>query len=152
MPLGRPTESLEITDEEKEKLRTIALRPKSAQAMAMRARIILNCAQGLSNAQVAAKLHIAGATVGKWRERFRRRRLEGLLDEPRPGAPRTISDRQVEEVVTRTLESMPADSTHWSTRSMAAKTDLSQTAIVRIWKAFGLQPHRVETFKLSKDP
>ena len=152
MRTGRPKNPLEITAEEREKLRTIALRPKSAQSMAMRARIVLGCAQGMSNSQVAQQLHITGATVGKWRERFRLLRLEGLLDEPRVGAPRKITDRQVEKVVTKTLESMPAHSTHWSTRLMAQKTGLSQTAIVRIWRAFGLQPHRVENFKFSKDP
>lgn len=130
----------------------LARRPKSAQAMAMRARIVLGCDEGLGNGSVAKKLRITGATVGKWRERFRVERLEGLLDEPRPGAPRSITDTQVEDVVTRTLESMPENSTHWSTRLMAQKAGLSQTAIVRIWRAFGLQPHRAENFKLSKDP
>ena len=152
MRTGRPKNPLEMTAEEGDKLRTIALRPKSAQSMAMRARIVLRCAQGMSNSEVAHQLHLTCATVGKWRERFRRFRLEGLLDEPRVGAPRTITDRQVEEVVTKTLESMLANSTHWSTRLMAQKTGLSQTAIVRIWRAFGLQPHRVENFKFSKDP
>ena len=118
----------------------------------MRARIVLGCDEGLSNGAVAKKLQITGATVCKWRERFRVNRLEGLLDEPRPGAPRSIADKQVEAVVTKTLESMPANSTHWSTRLMAKKAGLSQTAIVRIWHAFGLQPHRVENFKFSKDP
>ena len=117
-----------------------ARRPKSAQAFAIRARIVLACAEGLSNGAAAKKLHLTGATVCKWRERFRVSRLEGLLDEPRPGAPRSITDAQVEEVVTQTLESMPVNSTHWSTRLMAEKTGLSQTAIVRIWRAFGLQP------------
>ena len=130
----------------------LARRPKSAQAMAMRARIVLGCDEGLSNGAVAKQLQITGATVCKWRERFRVNRLEGLLDEPRPGAPRSIADGQVEAVVTKTLESMPANSTHWSTRLMAKKAGLSQTAIVRIWRAFGLQPHRVENFKFSKDP
>jgi len=152
MRTGRPKKSLEIAGDEREKLRTISLRPKSAQAMAMRARIVLFCGQGMSNAEVARRLHITGATVGKWRERFRQFRLEGLLDEPRVGAPRKISDQKIEEVVTKTLESMPAHSTHWSTRLMAAETGLSQNAIVRIWRAFGLQPHRVEHFKFSKDP
>ncbi len=152
MRTGRPKNPLELTDEEREKLPTIALLPKSAQAMAMRARIVLGCDEGLSNGAVAKKLRITGATVCKWRERFRVNRLEGLLDEPRPGAPRSIRDAQVEDVVTRTLESMPENSTHWSTRLMARKTGLSQTAIVRIWRAFGLQPHRVENFKFSKDP
>jgi transposase len=118
----------------------------------MRARIVLGCSDGLSNGDVAKRLGITGATVCKWRERFRVDRLEGLLDEPRPGAPRSITDAQVEEVVTKTLESMPVNSTPWSTRLMAQNTGLSQTAIVRIWRAFGLHPHRVENFKFSKDP
>ena len=130
----------------------LARRPKSAQAVAMRARIVLGCSDGLSNGDVAKRLGITGATVCKWRERFRAERLEGLLDEPRPGAPRSITDAQVEDVITKTLESLPMNSTHWSTRLMAQKTGLSQTAIVRIWRAFGLQPHRVENFKFSKDP
>jgi transposase len=152
MRTGRPKNPIEISDEDCEKLRMIARRPKSSQAMALRAQIVLHCAQGMSNSEVARRLHVTGATAGKWRERFRQAGLDGLLDEPRVGAPRKITDRQVEEVVTRTLESMPANSTHWSTRRMAKKTGLSQTAIVRIWRAFGLQPHRVENFKLSKDP
>jgi transposase len=118
----------------------------------MRARIVLACNDELSNGEVAKRLRITGATVCKWRERFRVERLEGLLDEPRPGTPRSITDAQVEEVITKTLESMPVNSTHWSTRLMAQKVGLSQTAIVRIWRAFGLQPHRVENFKFSKDP
>jgi transposase len=152
MAIGRPTKPLNVTPEEKEKLTMLARRPKSAQAIAMRARIVLACAEGLNNGATAKKLHITGATVCKWRERFRVSRLEGLLDEPRPGAPRSIRDAQVEDVITKTLESMPVNSTHWSTRLMAEKTGLSQTAIVRIWRAFGLQPHRVENFKFSKDP
>lgn len=152
MRTGRPKKPLEINDEDRDKLQTISRRPKSAQAIAIRARIILSCGQGMSNAEVARKLHITGATVGKWRERFRKDGMDGLLDEPRVGAPRKITDRQIEEVVTKTLESMPANSTHWSTRLMAAETGLSQNAIVRIWHAFGLQPHRVENFKFSKDP
>ena len=118
----------------------------------MRARIVLGCEQGMSNAEIARKLHITGATVGKWRERFREFGFDGLPDEPRVGAPRKISDQQIEEVVTRTLESMPAHGTRWSTRLMAGQTGLTQNAIVRIWHAFGLQPHRVENFKFSKDP
>ena len=152
MRTGRPKRPLELSDEDRDKLRTIALRPKSAQAMAMRARIVLFCAQGMSNSEVARKLHITGATVGKWRERFRESGMDGLLDEPRVGAPRRITDQQIEQVVTKTLESMPSNSTHWSTRLMAAEMGLSQDAIVRIWRAFGLQPHRVENFKFSKDP
>jgi transposase len=152
MALGRPTKPLNLTSAEKEKLTMLARRPKSAQASAMRARIVLACAEGLNNEGVAKKLHITRATVCKWRERFRLNRLEGLLDEPRFGAPRSIADAQVEDVITRTLEAMPDHRTHWSTRLMAQKTGLSQTAIVRIWRAFGLQPHRVENFKFSKDP
>jgi transposase len=152
MRTGRPRKPLEIADKDRDKLQTIARRPKSGQAMAMRARIVLWCEEGMCNSEVARKLHITGATVGKWRERFRRQGLDGLLDEPRVGAPRKITDQQIEEVVTKTLESMPANSTHWSTRLMAAEMGLSQNAIVRIWHAFGLQPHRVENFKFSKDP
>jgi transposase len=152
MAIGRPTKPLSVTPEEKQKLALLARRPKTAQSLAMRARIVLGCSEGLSNGEVARRLHITGATVCKWRERFRVNRLEGLLDEPRPGAPRSITDAQVEEVVTKTLESMPMNSTHWSTRLMAQKTGLSQTAIVRIWRTFGLQPHRVVNFKFSKDP
>ena len=152
MPTGRPTKPLSLTPEEIEKLTTLARRRKTSQAMAIRARIVLGCGDGASNGVVARRLGITAATVCKWRERFRRQRLEGLLDEPRPGAPRTISDAQVEEVITKTLETMPATSTHWSTRLMAAETGLTQNAIVRIWHAFGLQPHRVENFKFSKDP
>jgi len=151
MALGRPTKPLNVTPAEREKLTMLARRPKSSQAIAMRARIVLGCDEGTSNSVVAKKLRVTGATVCKWRERFRVYRLEGLLDEPRPGAPRTITDAQVEEVVTRTLESMPENSTHWSSRLMAEKIGLSQTAIVRIWHAFGLQPHRVENFKFSNN-
>src|SRR5689334_4982818 len=152
MPTGRPTKPLNLTPEEIEKLNTLARRRKTSQAMAVRARIVLGCGDGTANGVVAKRLGLTAATVCKWRERFRRQRLEGLLDEPRPGAPRTISDAQVEEVITKTLETMPANSTHWSTRLMAAETGLTQNAIVRIWHAFGLQPHRVENFKFSKDP
>src|SRR5262252_908391 len=152
MRTGRPKKPLEIADEDRDKLRTIALRPKSAQAMAMRARIVLCCGQGMSNSEVARKLRITGATVGKWRERFRKDGMDGLLDEPRVGAPRKITDQQIADVITKTLESMPANSTHWSTRLMAREAGLTQNAIVRIWRAFGLQPHRVENFKFSKDP
>lgn len=152
MAIGRPTKPLNVTPAEREKLAMMARRPKSSQAMAMRARIVLGCDEGSSNSMVVKKLRITGATVCKWRERFRVHRLEGLLDEPRPGAPRTITDVQVEDVITRTLESMPENSSHWSSRLMAEKTGLSQTAIVRIWHAFGLQANRVENFKFSKNP
>ena len=152
MAVGRPTKPLNVTPEEKEKLTMLARRRKTAQALATRARIVLGCSDGLSNGEVAKQLRVTGATVCKWRERFRVDRLEGIFDEPRPGAPRSITDEQVEEVITTTLESMPTNCTHWSTRLMAQKTGLSQSAIVRIWRAFGLQPHRVENFKFSKDP
>jgi transposase len=152
MALGRPIQPLQLSESETEKLLMLARRPKTSQAMALRARIVLASASGMSNSNVADKLHVTKPTVGKWRQRFRLLRLDGLFDEQRPGAPRSITDAQVEKVVTRTLESMPDQGTHWSTRLMARKTGLSQTAIVRIWHAFGLQPHRVENFKLSRDP
>ncbi len=151
-PVGRPLQPLHLTRQETEELQRLARRPKSAQALALRARIVLACASGLSNTQVAAKLGISKPTVGKWRERFRRHRLAGLHDEPRPGAPRSITDEQVERVVRATLETLPEQGTHWSTRQMAKKMGLSQTAIVRIWRAFGFEPHRVESFKPSPDP
>jgi len=133
MRTGRSKKPLQIAAEDRAKLRTIALRPKSAQAMAMRARIVLLCGQGMSNSEVAGKLHITGATVGKWRGRFLEFGMESLWDEPRVGAPRKITDRQVEAVVTRTLESMPTNGTR-STRLMAKEMGLSQNAIVRIWR------------------
>jgi transposase len=149
---GRPKKTLEIANEDRDKLQTMARRPKSAQSMALRARIVLSCGQEMSNCEIARKLHVTSATVGKWRERYREFGLDGLLDEPRVGAPRKITDQQVENVITKTLESRPANSTHWSTRLMAEEVGLTQNAIVRIWHAFGLQPHRVENFKFSKDP
>ena len=152
MAMGRPKAELVLTDEERETLTRWARRPKSSQHLALRSRIVLCCGQGLSNAQVAQQLQVSMPTVGKWRKRFVAKRLDGLLDEPRPGAPRTISDAQVEAVITKTLESKPAQATHWSTRSMAEASGLSQTAISRIWRAFALQPHRTKTFKLSNDP
>ena len=152
MPMGRPKKELKLTGEERQKLEQWARRPKTAQRLALRSRIVLRCADGLSNQAVARQLRTSGATVGKWRERFRTARLEGLADEPRPGAPREIADARVEEVITRTLETTPPQATHWSTRSMAQATKLSHMAVARIWRAFGLQPHRTETFKLSADP
>jgi transposase len=141
-----------LTDDERTQLEAWARRPKSAQALATRSRIVLAAADGGSNVEVAARLGLYRGTIAKWRRRFVEHRLEGLLDEPRPGRPRTISDARVEEVITRTLESTPRDATHWSTRSMATEVGLNQTAVSRIWRAFGLQPHRHETWKLSKDP
>ena len=149
---GRPKAPLILTDDERQKLQTWAARPKSAQRLATRARIVLACAEGHDNKDVAARLHVNTVTVGKWRKRFLEGRLDGLADEPRPGAPRKITDAMVEEVVTRTLESKPKAATHWSTRGMAEAVGLSQSAVVRIWNAFGLKPHRSETFKLSTDP
>jgi transposase len=143
---------LTLTDDERETLQRWARRPKSAQVLALRSKIVLACASGATNLRVAEQLGISRMTVGKWRSRFLRDRLAGLTDEPRPGAPRTISDEQVEMVIVKTLESKPADATHWSTRSMAAATGMSQSAISRIRRAFGLKPHRQHTFKLSTDP
>ncbi len=141
-----------LTDEERAQLEAWARRRKSAQFLAMRARIVLAAADGLGNTAIAAKLGIALSSARKWRARFLALRLDGLTDEPRPGRPRTVTDEQVEAVITRTLESTPANATHWSTRSMAAELGLSQSAVSRIWRAFGLQPHRQDSWKLSKDP
>src|SRR3989440_2333320 len=152
MALGRPIPPLQLSREERETLERWVRRPKSAQALALRARVILACAQGKTNTAVAQQMHLAKPTVGKWRQRFVARRLDGLLDEPRPGAPRQVSDAQIERVVRLTLESLPADATHWSTRALARRSGVSQTMVSRIWRAFALQPHRVEGFKLSKDP
>jgi transposase/DNA-binding Xre family transcriptional regulator len=143
---------LVITAEEKAALERWSRRPKSAQALALRSRIVLECARAESNTAVAQKIGITKQTVGKWRSRFLQRRLDGLLDEPRPGTPRKVGDEEVERVLTLTLESIPRDATHWSTRSLAAKAGLSRSTVSRIWRAFALQPHRSETFKLSKDP
>lgn len=152
MRLGRPLTPIVLTADERSTLEGWARRRTTAQALALRARIVLHAADDKSNTAIARGERVTKATVGKWRERFHRKRLEGLLDEPRPGVPRTITDAVVETVITRTLETTPRDATHWSTRSMANASGLSQSAISRIWRAFGLQPHRVDTFKLSKDP
>ncbi|MFG2125644.1 IS630 family transposase [Streptomyces sp. NPDC048710] len=127
-------------------------RRTSAQALALRSRIVLECADGHAIAEVARRLQITTDTVRTWRRRFLERRLDGLCDEPRPGVPRKITDADVERVIVKTLEETPKNATHWSTRSMAAATGMSQSAVSRIWRAFGLQPHRAETFKLSRDP
>ncbi len=141
-----------LTDEERAQLEAWARRPKSAQALALRSRIVLEAANGGTNVDVAQRLNLSRTTVAKWRSRFAIYRLDGLVDEPRPGRPRTITDEMVERVITTTLESSPKDATHWSTRALAAEVGLNQTAISRIWRAFGLQPHRQDTWKLSKDP
>jgi len=150
--MARPKPDLVLSDDERLTLTTWASRPKSTQRMALRARIILACAAEPSNKAVAARLGVCAATVGTWRGRFVARRLDGLTDEPRPGTPRTVTDADVERVVTRALESKPANATHWSTRGMAGATGMSQSAVSRIWRAFGLKPHRADTFKLSADP
>jgi transposase len=143
---------LVLTAEEREALERWARRPKTAQGLAQRARIILASAEGKNNTHVGIALRLNRTTVMRWRTRFMKKRLDGLLDEPRPGAPRTIADAEVERVITRTLETKPRDATHWSTRSMARELGMSQSAVSRIWRAFSLQPHRSETFKLSTDP
>ena len=152
MRTGRPKQPLILEPGDKTKLELLARRPKTAQRAALRAKIVLRASEGLTNQDIARRLGVTGTTVGKWRERFRARGMEGLTDEPRPGAPRRITDEAVERAVTRTLESLPRAATHWSTRSLAAEVGLSQSAVVRIWRSFGLQPQRSETFKLSTDP
>jgi transposase len=150
---GRPTAELVLTDDERETLARWARRPKSAQALALRARIVLACAEGGTNKDVAAELSVSAQMVGKWRARFVTARLGGLSDEDRPGRPRTVTDAQVEQVVIATLEQAPPDEgTHWSTRLMAAHAGLTQTAVSRIWRAFELKPHKVDYWRLSTDP
>jgi transposase len=143
---------LTLTDEERETLQRWARRAKSSQALAQRCRIVLGCAAGKSNKEVAAEVGVWPQTVCKWRQRFVESRLDGLADEPRPGAPRTISDEHIEQLVVATLERQPADATHWSRASMANQSGLSKSTVGRIWKAFGLKPHLVDTFKISNDP
>ena len=142
----------EISEQQRQELQRWLRRRKTAQALALRARIVLQCAEGASDLAVAAALGTTRATVGKWRRRFLASGCDGLLDEPRPGTPRTVSDEDVERVVTLTLESLPRGATQWSTRSMAEASGLSRATVSRIWRAFALKPHRSETFKLSKDP
>ena len=145
-------EPIILTTEENNRLVEWTRRHKTSQGLALRARIVLACQQNRSNREIGRQLRVTAQTVGKWRGRFLDARLDGLLDEPRPGAPRTISDTVVEQVITRTLHEKPRAATHWSSRTMAKASGLSQSAVVRIWRAFGLQPHRAETFKLSTDP
>jgi transposase len=149
---GRRAVGIVLDDGEREALERWARRRKSSQALALRCRIVLGAAAGETSRGVAAGLGCSEATVSKWRRRFAERRLDGLADEPRPGAPRRVSDETVEAVLVRTLGAVPADATHWSTRSMAKEMGLSQTMVSRIWRAFGLKPHRVEEFKVSPDP
>jgi transposase len=152
MRTGRPKQPLTVTNEERQRLESLAHRARSQALLARRARVVLGCAEGLDNKAVAKKLRCSLGMVGKWRSRFLEARLAGLYDEPRPGAPRKISDDQVEKLVIQTLESTPRGQTHWSTRGLAKASGLSRMTISRIWHAFGLQPHRAETFKLSPDP
>ena len=149
---GRPKAELVLTEDERATLERWVRRRNSAQALALRCRVVLACAEGKANQEVARQEGVHQATVGKWRARFVSQRLDGLHDEPRPGAPRTISDADVERVIVQTLENSPRDATHWSTRSMAQATGMSQSAVSRIWRAFGLKPHLAESFKLSPDP
>src|SRR6202521_645325 len=152
MRTGRPKPPLTIAEEERERLESLAHRARSQPLLARRARVVLACAEGLDNQSGAQKLHCSLGMVGKWRGRFLKARMEGLYDEPRPGAPRMVSDAQVEQVILQTLESTPRGETHWSTRGLAKATGLSRMTISRIWHAFGLEPHRTDTFKLSPDP
>jgi transposase len=149
---GRPKVVLTLTDEERETLTRWARRASSAQALALRCRIVLACAEGLSNVEVAGRLGVSRPTVGKWRSRFIDLRLDGLTDEPRPGRPPSITVDQIEDVVVSTLEQTPAHATHWSRASMAKRSGLSKSTIGRIWRKFELKPHRADTFKLSTDP
>jgi transposase len=149
---GQAKMRLTLSPSERSRLGDLVRRRKTAQALALRARIVLACTENCADTEVAERLHISRLTVGKWRRRFLARRLDGLFDEPRPGAPRRISDRDVERVIARTLEANRRGATHWSTRSLAKATGLSHATVHRIWRAFGLQPHRVETWKLSADP
>ncbi len=152
MTTGRPKKELVLSEAERGTLERWTRRAKTAQHLALRARIVLACSEGHNNSEVARRLNTTGATVGKWRERFRLGGVDALHDEPRPGAPRTINDAKVEEIVARTLETKPDNATQWSTRMMAKAAGVSQNAVVRIWRAFGLKPHMEQTFKLSKDP
>ena len=152
MPKGRPLAPLSIAAAQRKQLISWSRHRTTAQALAMRARIVLWAAEGLSNTAIAAQLATTLHTVGKWRRRFLDSGIDGLLDEPRPGTSRKLSDEDVERVLTLTLESKPDDATHWSTRSLAQRTGLSRASIHRIWRAFALAPHRAETFKLSRDP
>jgi transposase len=152
MARGRPMAPLVLTEEQRATLEGWVRRRTSAQALALRARIVLLSASGMSNAAVAREVRVTGQTVGKWRRRFLERGPAGLLDEPRPGAPRTVGDEAVERVIALTLEATPPAATHWSTRALAARAGVSASSVGRIWRAFGLQPHRTEHFKLSTDP
>lgn len=150
--MGRPTKRVCINSEEKKELEQLARQKRRTRSVAFRAQIVLKCGEGYNDRQVAAFLRTSNSTVGFWRQRFLARGIEGLFDEPRVGAPRQMDDQRIEEVVTQTLETTPEGATHWSTRLLAKKLKLSQSSVSRIWRAFGLKPHRSETFVLSKDP
>jgi transposase len=152
MRQGRPKVALILTDDERVRLDSLAHRSRTAPHIARRARIILACAEGHHNKAVAKRLRMSQTTVCKWRARFLRDRLDGLYDEPRPGSPRRITDEEIEQVIVRTLEETPRGATHWSSRGMAKASGLGRTTVQQIWRAFGLQPHRSETFRLSNDP
>lgn len=152
MRTGRPKAPLIVTDREREQLIALTHRARTASHLARRARIVLACAEGHDNKTVATRVRVAEGTVTKWRARFLAARVDGLYDEPRPGTPRTITDAQIEALIVRTLESTPRDATQWSTRGMAKAAGVSHMAVHRVWRAFGLQPHRSETFTLSPDP
>jgi len=152
MRTGRPKITVMLGGDERQRLDSLAHRSRSAPHVARRARIILACAEGRETTSVAKRLHVSPTTVCKWRTRFLQDRLDGLFDEPRPGTPRQITDEQIEHVVIRTLETTPRGATHWSVRDMAKASGISRSTVNRIWRAFGLQPHRSETFKLSNDP
>lgn len=149
---GRPKVVVELTGSEREQLVRWERRRKSSQALALRSRIVLKCAEGIGNKQVAADVGVTASTVGKWRQRFSELRLDGLSDDPRPGRPATITAEQVEDVLVQTLESTPENATHWSRAKMAERSGLSKSTIGRIWRTFELKPHRTDTFKLSTDP
>jgi transposase len=152
MRTGRPKPAVILTEDERRQLESLSHRARTAAGPARRARIVLACATGQDSKVVARRLHVSPTTVCKWRARFLDQRLDGLYDEPRPGAPRQITDEQVEQIIVRTLETTPRGATHWSTRDMAKTAGLSHVTIGRIWQTFGLKPHRTETFKLSPDP
>jgi transposase len=149
---GRPLTPLKLSETERETLERYVRRRKSAQHLALRSRVVLRCADGLANREVATQLSVNESTVCKWRKRFVEKRLDGLLDDPRSGAPRKISDEDVERIVTLTLESTPENATHWSTRDIAKRVGVSQSTVARVWRPFNLQPHRVASFRLSNDP
>ncbi len=149
---GRPTVEISLSDDERSTLERWARRHSSSQALALRCRIVLACAEGLTHAEIAEDLHCNPVTVGKWRQRFAADRLDGLVDAPRPGATRRIGDDVIEAVLVETLETAPPDATHWSTRGLAAKHGISHTTVGEIWREFGLKPWRQDSFKISPDP